>query len=50
MPLPKSVTAGRIVENADVYDFEIEDGDLEGLDGGGYEPVCWDPTKEALDK
>ena len=33
MPLPKSDTPSRIEENADVYRFELDEGDMEKLDG-----------------
>lgn len=33
MPLPKSVKKERIVENAQVEGFEIEDGDMKSMDG-----------------
>ncbi|CAO2649789.1 Nn.00g010810.m01.CDS01 [Neocucurbitaria sp. VM-36] len=45
VPLPKSVTQSRIEENAQVYDFELTEGEMETLDTGVYEPVAWDPTK-----
>ena len=31
LPLPKSVTESRIEENADIFDFSIEDGDMERI-------------------
>lgn len=45
VPLPKSVRRERIVENADVFDFFLDDEDLHqilGLDSN-YR-TCWDPT------
>ena len=33
MPLPKSDTPARIVGNADVYGFELDEEDIQGLDG-----------------
>lgn len=33
VPLPKSVTKSRIVENAQVGSFEIEDVDMKAMDG-----------------
>ncbi|KAF1968032.1 Aldo/keto reductase [Bimuria novae-zelandiae CBS 107.79] len=44
VPLPKSVTKHRIEENAQIYDFELSDEDMESLDLGVYEPCAWDPT------
>jgi diketogulonate reductase-like aldo/keto reductase len=44
VPLPKSATDARIVENADVYDFELSAEDMESLNTGEYHNVCWDPT------
>ncbi|KAK3060293.1 hypothetical protein LTS18_008868, partial [Coniosporium uncinatum] len=44
VPLPKSVTKGRIEENADVYGFELTKEDMERLDTGEYAPCTWDPT------
>ncbi|KAG8533634.1 uncharacterized protein KY384_001375 [Bacidia gigantensis] len=44
VPLPKSVTHSRIVENADVYDFELSQSDMQALETTEYSPVSWDPT------
>lgn len=49
VPLPKSVTSSRIVENASVYEFELTEEEVQGLGTGEYSPVCWDPTTSGLD-
>lgn len=48
VPLPKTTHEDRIRENADVYGFELTEEEVKELDTGKYEPVCWDPTKEAI--
>ncbi|KAK3505534.1 NADP-dependent oxidoreductase domain-containing protein [Neurospora crassa] len=49
VPLPKSVKAERIKENADVYDFELSEEEVKALETDEYSPVCWDPTTSELD-
>ncbi|PSN64930.1 aldo-keto reductase-like protein [Corynespora cassiicola Philippines] len=44
VPLPKSVTKSRIEENADIFDFELTDEEMQSLKTGVYEPCTWDPT------
>jgi len=45
VPLPKSVTQKRIVENAEVGGFEIEGEDMEVMDGlDEYLVTDWDPV------
>lgn len=49
VPLPKSVTSSRIQENAQLYDFELSDEEVEGLEvKGSYAPCTWDPTTSDL--
>jgi len=50
VPLPKSVTSSRIVENAGLYDFELTKEDLKSLSFDTYSPCGWDPTVAALFK
>ncbi|CAI2165198.1 16702_t:CDS:2 [Funneliformis geosporum] len=43
--LPKSINKDRIIENVNVYDFEIEEDDMESLDKLDQHLVTgWDPT------
>lgn len=43
--IPKSANPSRIRENADVFDFEITDEDMQILDGLNENlRTCWDPT------
>lgn len=47
--LPKSETHSRIEENRDIYDFELDEGDMKSLETGKYEPCAWDPTVAGLE-
>lgn len=49
VPLPKSVTPGRIVENADIYDFELTPEEVTELETSEYSTVTWDPTLASLE-
>ncbi|KAF2840895.1 Aldo/keto reductase [Patellaria atrata CBS 101060] len=44
VPLPKTVNLTRIEENADVFNFELDEEDMKELDTGAYESSGWDPT------
>ncbi|KAH9208720.1 aldo-keto reductase [Leptodontidium sp. 2 PMI_412] len=50
VPLPKSVTANRIVDNATVYDFELTEEDIKSFTFDSYSVSGWDPTVAALDE
>ncbi|RIA88383.1 aldo-keto reductase [Glomus cerebriforme] len=44
--LPKSINKDRIIQNADVYNFEIDEEDMKVLDNlDEYLTTGWDPTK-----
>ena len=43
--IPKSANPQRIVEDAEVFDFEISAADMDALDGFDENlRTCWDPT------
>lgn len=43
--IPKSVTKSRIIENANLYDFNISDEDMKILDSLNQDfRTCWDPS------
>ncbi|ODQ78544.1 hypothetical protein BABINDRAFT_9313, partial [Babjeviella inositovora NRRL Y-12698] len=44
IPLPKTVTAGRIASNLDVFDWEFTDEARKTLDKDSHEISGWDPT------
>ena len=44
VPLPKSVTASRIEENAALYGWELSEKEVEDLTTKEYAPCAWDPT------
>lgn len=46
VPLPKSATPQRIKENADIFDFELSDDEVNVLHTGEYSPTDWDPTTD----
>lgn len=45
VPLPKSVTKQRIIDNGDVGGFEIDQADMKAMDGlDEYLVTDWDPV------
>lgn len=45
-PLPKSITPGRIVENFNIFDFEISNQDMKTIDGlKGIGKEAWNPDE-----
>ncbi len=50
VPLPKSVTKARIEDNADVFDFALDEEDMKSLETGDYSPCTWDPTVSGLEQ
>ncbi|KAL4723850.1 hypothetical protein ACLX1H_009495 [Fusarium chlamydosporum] len=50
VPLVKSVTPSRVLENTQLYDFELTEEEVEDLATKDYSPCAWDPTVEPLDK
>ncbi|KAH7140902.1 NADP-dependent oxidoreductase domain-containing protein [Dactylonectria macrodidyma] len=50
IPLVKSVTSSRILENTQLYDFELTEEEVEDIATDDYTPCAWDPTVEPLDK
>ncbi|KAK9455472.1 NADP-dependent oxidoreductase domain-containing protein [Dipodascopsis uninucleata] len=47
VPLPKSTKPERIEENADLFDFELDDDDMKSLTTDEYYVIDWDPTNTA---
>ncbi|KAI5460886.1 NADP-dependent oxidoreductase domain-containing protein [Mariannaea sp. PMI_226] len=50
VPLIKSVTPSRILENSQLYDFELTEEEVQEITTTDYSPCAWDPTVEPLEK
>lgn len=50
VPIVKTVTPSRLIENASLYDFELTEDEVASLSTDEYSPCAWDPTVETLDK
>ncbi|OAA78687.1 Aldo/keto reductase [Akanthomyces lecanii RCEF 1005] len=50
VPLVKTVTPSRVLENADLYKFELTENEVNDLATDEYSPCAWDPSVETLDK
>lgn len=48
IPLPKSATTSRIIDNADVFGFSLTPEEVQELETSEYSPVAWDPTVSKL--
>jgi len=47
IPLPKSAQPSRVISNADVYDFELDQEDIaeiDKLDQGKNGAISWNPV------
>ncbi|RPB05593.1 aldo-keto reductase [Choiromyces venosus 120613-1] len=49
VPLVKSSTESRLKENLEIFDFELEDGDMKKLTTDEYFVTGWDPTTAGLE-
>lgn len=50
VPLIKTVSKERMVENSDLYDFELTQQEVDDMATDDYSPCAWDPTVEPLEK
>lgn len=50
VPLVKTNTPARVSENADFFDFELTEAEMEDLRTDEYKPCAWDPTVETIEK